>query len=398
MADADVALRLLGEKPAVLEHLMEYLGRGQPALEPLGHGRDGRLEDLLPPFRGDRRLRERAPGLALACLSVARDVVEHATRLVLLRVEACEPQQLVPVVAGLDDVRVERDPVAAVGRLEGDLLDVEAELVQAVEALVELVAFVGTERLVARELVPQPVVPTDDLFARLVRVEVLGEPDFCVDVEQLADDVLLCDVEVVVALALRERAVQLACLGVDEVCRERAGVAPEERVRERAVAPEEPAQVQAREQLDERVQEVRAQVGDAGAREQSAVGQGVVEVPGDQDRVEIVAPRGHDPDGLDDGERLSLQAAEERPLAPGGALRQLLDRVQRAVVLDEANDMAADPAHHGDEPVRLPVFERRLPGQVEKARMARAGDQLKRRAQAASLGRTAGLRRCRSST
>ena len=51
------------------------------------------------------------------------------------------------------------------------------------------------------------------------------------------------------SLTVREARVQLAGLGVDEVGRERAGVAAEERVRERAVAPEEAAEVEADEQL-----------------------------------------------------------------------------------------------------------------------------------------------------
>ena len=80
--------------------------------------------------------------LALERLAVARDVVQHPPRLVLLRVETRQPQQAVAVVARLDDVRVEAQPVAARRRDELDLLDVEAELVQPVQALVDLVALV----------------------------------------------------------------------------------------------------------------------------------------------------------------------------------------------------------------------------------------------------------------
>ena len=56
---------------------------------------------------------------------------------------------------------------------------------------------------------------------------------------------------------------QLAGLGVDEVGGERARVAPEERVRERAVAPEEAAQVEPDEQLGARVEQPAPQIGDA---------------------------------------------------------------------------------------------------------------------------------------
>ena len=121
----------------------------------------------------------------------------------------------------------------------------------------------GRERLLARQLAPEDVVAPHDLVAGLVGVEVRRKPDLGVDVEQLADDVDLRDLEVVGALTVGERAVELTRLGVDEVGGQRAGVAPEERVRERAVTPEEAAQMQPGEQLGERVQEMRAQIRDA---------------------------------------------------------------------------------------------------------------------------------------
>ena len=169
---------------------------------------------------------------------------------------------------------------------------------------------------------------------------------------------------------------QLARLGVDEVRRQRAGVAAEERVRERAVAPEEAAQMQAREQLDEPVQEVRAQVGDAAAGEERAVGERVLEVARDQHGVQVVAAAGDDPDRLDDRQALPLEAAQERPLAAGRTLGQLLQRVERAVVLDEAHDVAADAADQVDEPLRLPLLERLAPRQVEEVRMTGARDEV----------------------
>ena len=244
------------------------------------------------------------------------------------------------------------------------------------QPLLDLEALVRRERLLVRQLGPERVVARDDLVGRLVGVEVVGQPDLGVDVEQLADDVHLRDVEVVAPLPVGERAVQLAGLGVDEVRGQRAGVAAEERVRERAVAPEEAAQVQAREQLDERVQEVRAQVGDAAAGEERAVGERVLEVARDQDGVQVVAAAGDDPDRLDDRQALPLEAAQQRPLAARRALGQLLQRVERAVVLDEAHDVAADAADQVDEPLRLPLLERLAPRQVEEVRMAGARDEL----------------------
>src|SRR4051794_1627737 len=50
LVDADVLAGLLRQEPAVLEHLVEELRRGQRGPEVLGHLRDRRLEDLLPPL------------------------------------------------------------------------------------------------------------------------------------------------------------------------------------------------------------------------------------------------------------------------------------------------------------------------------------------------------------
>ena len=96
--------------------------------------------------------------------------------------------------------------------------------------------------------------------------------------------------------------VQLAGLGVDQVGGERARVAPEQRVGQRAVAPEEADQVQPDEQHGQRVEQpcdrVRADV----RGEQRPVRQRELQVPGDQDRVERLAVGVHavqdDADGV----------------------------------------------------------------------------------------------------
>jgi hypothetical protein len=98
-----------------------------------------------------------------------------------------------------------------------------------------------------------------------------------------------------------------ARLRVDEVRGERARVAAEERVRERAVAPEEAGEVQPDQQLAERVEQARAQIGDPVAcvpREERAVRKREVEMAGDEDVLEVLAARRDDADRLDDGDRL----------------------------------------------------------------------------------------------
>ena len=138
--------------------------------------------------------------------------------------------------------------------------------------------------------------------------------------------------------------------------------------------------MQAREQLGERVQQMRPQIGDRRAGEERAVRERVLEVPRDQHRVEIARPAGDDPDRLDDRQALAFEPAQQRPLAAGGPLRQLLQRVEGAVVLDEPHDVAADAADQVDD-ARSDVHSSSgvVPRQVEEARMARARDELELR-------------------
>ena len=179
------------------------------------------------------------------------------------------------------------------------------------------------------------------------------------------------------ALPVRELLVQLAGLRVDEIRGEPARVAPEERVRQRAVAPEEARKVQAHEQLGERVEQQVERRGEDRARQHEAVRQRVLEVPREQHRFLARAALAGDAHRFDHGDAHAAQRAEQPVLARGEARRQFLQRVQRAVVVDEANDVTVDSGGDVDEARRLPLRERPAPRQVEEVRMARAGDETK---------------------
>ena len=71
-----------------------------------------------------------------------------------------------------------------------------------------------------------------------------------------------------------------------------------------------------------------------------------------------------------------LEGPEEAVLALREALRQLLEREELAVVVDEAHDVGADAARGDDEALVIPVVERLAPGKVEEVRVAGAGDEL----------------------
>src|SRR5690606_21876653 len=95
------------------------------------------------------------------------------------------------------------------------------------------------------------------------------------EVEELAEDVRVGDVQVVRALPRGQLVVQLASLGVDEVRGERSSVAAEQRVRQRAVAPEEPREVEADQERRERVDQPDDRLRTQRAGEHRAVGQRV---------------------------------------------------------------------------------------------------------------------------
>ena len=186
------------------------------------------------------------------------------------------------MVAGLETGRVDAQAVALVGGDEVDLLDVEAELVEAVHALVEQVPLAGRERDLAGQLVPEAFVAFAHLRRDGERVAALVRAERLLEVEQLAEDVLLGDLEVVLPLALRERRLPLARLGVDEVGGERAGVAAHEHVRERAVAPVEARQVQPDEEVGDALRDAAERAGDELARDHEAAREREVEVARDQ--------------------------------------------------------------------------------------------------------------------
>src|SRR6185437_5106330 len=131
-------------------------------------------------------------------------------------------------------------------------LDVEPELVQPAQARLEPAALADSEYLLACELVPELVVTRAHRCGELERIVHDVVAELRGEIVELACEVLLGDVEIVLALALGEPIVQLTGLCVDEVRRQAPGVATEERVRERAVAPEESGEVQAYKQLRER--------------------------------------------------------------------------------------------------------------------------------------------------
>jgi len=100
----------------------------------------------------------------------------------------------------------------------------------------------------------KPVVPPAQFLGGQRRVHVMDEP-LSGDVEQLTEDVLLSDHHVLQALTVAELGVKLPGFGVDHVRAERSRVATEERVRQRAITPEEAGDMEAHQQVHEAIEE-----------------------------------------------------------------------------------------------------------------------------------------------
>ena len=205
---------------------------------------------------------------------VGVEVVEQPAGLVLLDVEAGEPQQ--PPASGGRRRRpwaARARDVPSSSRVDLELLDVEAQVVEAPDLLVDPVALAGVDDHGGLELVPQPSVAPHDGLRGERGLDGLVQHVAGLEVEQLAEDVDVRDLEVVVALPVGQPLAQLAGLGVDEVRRERAGVPPEQRVGQRAVLPGEAHQVQPDEQQGQRVEQPVGGVRPQRLGEQGAVGQ-----------------------------------------------------------------------------------------------------------------------------
>ncbi len=162
----------------------------------------------------------------------------------------------------------------------------------------------------------------------------------------------------------------LAGLGVDEVRRERAGVAAEERVRQRAVAPEEADEVQPHHEHRERVDEARDGVGAQRGGEQRAVGQRELQVARDDRGRQVLAGRvgaaGDDADRVDARDVAAAELEEQVVLALGDRLDGLLDGVDDSGHAHEAHDVARDAAGQRDDRVLGPLLERDVPREEQQ--------------------------------
>ena len=304
---------------------------------------------------------------------VRLQVVEHALALTFLDVQTRQAHDLAVVVPRIDDLGLDdhaRDRAVGVG-LHHELANVEAQLVEALDALPHAPPLAHVEGLRPREHLPQVGVAGHDAIADLNRVDAGLQERSGLEVHEFADDVRPGDVDVVQPLALRQSLrVELTGLGVDQISGEGARVAPEERVGQRDIPPVEAEQVQAHEQdrqsVDQACGGLRAHV----LAEQGAIGEGVGQVLGDEHGVQGGAGQvraARDDSGRRHARRAQAhEAAEQLVLAIGDGLADLLDGDHALGEVDEPHDVSGQAAWKCREDFGRPRLQWALPRQVEQ--------------------------------
>ena len=240
-------------------------------------------------------------------------VVQQEPRLALEGDEAGQTLELARVESAVGDRDLEPDDVLAVaGRLERDLVDREAQLVEPADPGADRVSVVGGQLGLQVELVPDRRVAGANGLGGLDRVvrgalATLHRPK----VRQAERDVLDEDVEVVFPLPVRQRRVDLARLGVDEEGLDLVAVTTEERVGERAIAPEHAGSMEVHQEPRHRVEQpvaVRPRA-EREPHEQAAVLDGELQVFGHDDgRLPLRGRR--EPDGRHGRQALRLEVAQ----------------------------------------------------------------------------------------
>ena len=284
------------------------------------------------------------------------------------------------MVSGVDDLRLDLDRRAADVSRHGQLVDVEAEVVEPADPLLHAPPVTGLEALLLGQLRPQALVAPEDAVGHLDRVGRLLEEPARGEVHELARDVDQGDLQVVLALTVGQAGMQLARLSVHEVGGERPGVPAEQGVRQGDVAPPEAAEMQPHEEDGEGVDEPLGRVGAQVLAVERTVGEGEPQVPGQQAGVER-APVSSDA-AADDAERLDagqVEPAEEAQhvvLAPGQLLLDLLDRQHPPGDPHEAHDVPRDAPGKGGQRLGRPLLQRERPGEVEQRRIGSCGGEL----------------------
>ena len=195
--------------------------------------------------------------------AVFAEVVEEKARLSFEGPKSRQALDLTSMKASVGDGRPQPDPAPGT-RLDPDLVDRETQVVESADPSSHRIAVARADLDLRVELVPQASIAFAGRFGgrECVVHEVLATLHRR-EIGEAEGNVLDEDLEVVRPLSVGERRVQLARLGIDEVGLNLVAVAPEERVREGAVAPIDTAAMQIHEQSGHGVEQLVTKVSGA---------------------------------------------------------------------------------------------------------------------------------------
>ena len=212
---------------------------------------EGRLEPLDAPSDGVQ-----SQVAAILVTAVGRKVVEIAEQVPCLPLRSLNSRHLLQstrVVVPGPDARPHPQPSASVGGAEVNLVDGEAEIVEPSNPLSDSIALVCPDHHFAVGFFPQPLVPTGHLIAQSGVSLVQANTSRRSNVGHAAGNVLHHhDVDVMLALPIAERGINLSGLGVDHDRLDRHRVISVQNIRERAITPEATSEVELHEQTGKR--------------------------------------------------------------------------------------------------------------------------------------------------
>ena len=334
------------------------------------HRDDRRLEHLRQPAAGERRVRDRLLALLLDRLAELVDVLEQPPRLVLLRLEPRQPRKPPPVVARVDDCGRIAQPVPAVDRLELELVDVEAALVQPAEPVRS-----SDESLTVNSSSPVSSSQSRSYARRTSAPSSTGSssPSSPTSASRSSSSPVMFS-SAISRSCSRRPALSSSCRSPVSRSTRYATSEPasraEERVRERAVAPEEPGQVEAHEQLGERVAQARR-----GCRRPACARARAGRAASTRGSASAARPRARAGGRCRRPRRAGSASCRERSqelvLTVRELVRQLLERVEACRRTRRSARRAGRRLGRRPRAARFPVVERLVPGQVEEVRAAR---------------------------
>ncbi len=361
-----------------------------------------RLKDVLQPACRRVHDRDRLSLLVLQPALVFTQVVEQEASLALERQQAGQLLELVAVEPPVGDGHPQpNDLRGRPDRLEHELVDREAKLVETTDPRPDGVPVAGRQLGFQVELLPDRAVASPDRLRGGHRVLEPFRPVLHRrEVRQAERHVLDEDVQVVATLSVGQRRMDLAGLGVDQVGLDLVAVPAEQGVGQRAVPPVEAGAMEIDQERCHRVEEaIAVRTGaERKAHQQAPVLDRVGEVFGDEDGAVPFRNR-RQADRQDRRQARVLEMAQDVELG-GRDLERLFLQGERQPVDHEEPDQVprrADRQVAEVERRRRPARQGHLPGQLDQLAGAVAqpeprepgrGGRLGRLAQSGQLGRS----------